>query len=196
MMNRRQIIDRRRFRRPGGLHARLRVASLALCGAVLLTGSAESASGQVIQLPSVGTFSYHGSVAVPDGGSASLGSLSSRYYYGQPRARVLSSGATTGSAVVDAQVIDHQKMDRQVLGRANARLGRGGNRPMTMNSVAPVAGIYALPEPGEVSSEPAIGEMRLGRSRGDYLRILSHPAEANRSPAAPSSAAEVEASAD
>ncbi|QDT05807.1 hypothetical protein K227x_42120 [Rubripirellula lacrimiformis] len=79
---------------------------------------ASAVDAQTVQLPSVRTFSYSGSVLVPDRGTASLGSVgrtaSSRNRSG------LRAGAgrstSLGNAVVTATITDHQQIDRQLLG--------------------------------------------------------------------------------
>ncbi|MGI9474621.1 MAG: hypothetical protein ACR2NZ_24005 [Rubripirellula sp.] len=72
----------------------------------------------VVQLPSFQTFSYTGSVMVPDGGTASLGGV--RRSSSSFSRRGLSRGAgfahSFPQASVSATIIDNAEIDRQILG--------------------------------------------------------------------------------
>lgn len=81
------------------------------------------AHGQVVQLPSISTFYYSGTVVVPDGGTASLGGI--RSAASQSRQRGFRGGfgsspwgasQATGQASVSATIIDLDAIDRQVRG--------------------------------------------------------------------------------
>ena len=84
-------------------------------------GSASTANAQVpsvIQLPSVSTFSYNGTVVVPDSGTGYLGgvrrSASSRSQRGFNRS--VGRGLGNAAAVVTPTIIDLHELDRQMLG--------------------------------------------------------------------------------
>jgi hypothetical protein len=72
----------------------------------------------VVQLPSFQTFSYSGSVVVPDAGTTSLGGVKSSAYYSQRRPGFRSTGwsQSNSQAAVTATIIDLHEMDRQLLG--------------------------------------------------------------------------------
>lgn len=76
------------------------------------------ALAQVVQLPSVHTFSYSGSVLVPDSGSASLGGRSSSASGTQSRLGSRARGSELGASgtSVHATIIDLDAMDRRILG--------------------------------------------------------------------------------
>ncbi|TWT65812.1 hypothetical protein Pan14r_53620 [Crateriforma conspicua] len=74
------------------------------------------AQGQVVQLPTFRTFSYSGSVLVPDGGTAVLGGNSSTFRSRSPRGNGQSSARSFGGGSVTATVIDSDAMDRQIRG--------------------------------------------------------------------------------
>jgi hypothetical protein len=82
------------------------------------------AFSQIVQLPSFHTFSYSGTVEVPDGGTMSLGgnaySSSARSQrsglFPGPVARAGLNQAANAS--VTATIIDHQEIDRQLLGQS------------------------------------------------------------------------------
>ena len=72
----------------------------------------------VVQLPSFHTFSYRGSVLVPDGGTTSLGGVkrSATGYNHRGWNRGYGSVNSTSNASVSARIIDLAEMDRQILG--------------------------------------------------------------------------------
>lgn len=80
------------------------------------------ASAQVVQLPSFQTFSYSGSVLVPDRGTASLGgtarssSFSSRRGFGANN-RNFGNAASQSNLSISATIIDHDAIDKQILGQ-------------------------------------------------------------------------------
>jgi hypothetical protein len=89
----------------------------------------------VVQLPSFQTFSYSGSVVVPDGGTTSLGGIRSSAYSSQRRPGFRSTAWSQSNAqvAVNATIIDLQEMDRQILGASPEAIGRGsrevGSKP-------------------------------------------------------------------
>ena len=87
----------------------------------LLTTATDAAAQQlpsVVQLPSFHTFSYSGTVVVPDGGTAFLGgnrtSASGSTRRGLSRGFGRSQGLSQAS--VTATIIDNDEIDRQLLG--------------------------------------------------------------------------------
>ena len=72
----------------------------------------------VVQLPSFHTFSYRGSVLVPDGGTTSLGGVkrSATGYNHRGWNRGYGSVNYTSNASVSERIIDLAEMDRQILG--------------------------------------------------------------------------------
>ncbi|WP_417749395.1 hypothetical protein [Rosistilla oblonga] len=95
--------------------------------AVVTMIAANACPAQVVMLPTFGTFQYSGSVLVPDGGSAHLGSIgrsaeSSRSSGWGSRSTGRSISRGTMSAHV--QIIDLAEMDRQLLGAEPAEFLR------------------------------------------------------------------------
>ena len=85
------------------------LSGLSICHAQLPT---------TVQLPSFHTFSYGGSVLVPDGGTTSLGGVkrSATGYNRRGWNRGYGSANSTSNASVSARIIDLAEMDRQILG--------------------------------------------------------------------------------
>jgi hypothetical protein len=86
-----------------------------------LLGGLENGFAQlpsVVQLPSLHTFSYQGSVLVPDGGTTSLGGVmrSASGYNHRGWNRGYGSVNSTSNASVSVRIIDLAEMDRQILG--------------------------------------------------------------------------------
>ncbi|WP_372719136.1 hypothetical protein [Novipirellula sp.] len=84
--------------------------------AILLWGG--TATSQTVQLPTMETFSYSGSVLVPDGGAAFLGGNQSASF-GSNRSglqRGFGSSQSISQATASATIIDLAEMDRQILG--------------------------------------------------------------------------------
>ncbi|EMI19868.1 hypothetical protein RMSM_03210 [Rhodopirellula maiorica SM1] len=76
------------------------------------------ATAQTVQLPSIESFSYSGSVVVPDRGTAFLGGNRSASF-GSRRSglqRGFGSSQSISQATVSATIIDLKEMDRQILG--------------------------------------------------------------------------------
>ena len=80
----------------------------------------------VVQLPSFHTFSYGGSVLVPDGGTTSLGGVkrSATGYNRRGWNRGYGSVNSTSNLSVSARIIDLAEMDRQILGGSPAEFVR------------------------------------------------------------------------
>lgn len=76
------------------------------------------ASGQVVQLPTIRTFSYSGAVEVPDQGSASLAGNRTASSGFQRRGfnRGVGAGLGGAGAAASASVIDLNAIDRELLG--------------------------------------------------------------------------------
>ncbi len=102
---------------------------------VALTGLHEVA-GQVpsvVQLPSFQTFSYSGSVLVPDRGTTSLGGVSRSAMSSQrrPLSRSFGWSQSNAQAAVSATIIDLNEMDRQILGSSPKEFVRRGQLAQT-----------------------------------------------------------------
>ncbi|WP_442508979.1 hypothetical protein SH528x_000523 [Novipirellula sp. SH528] len=84
--------------------------------AVLLWGG--TAIAQTVQLPSIETFSYSGSVLVPDSGTAFLGGNKSASFGSNRSGLQRGFGSSQGlsQATASATIIDLTEMDRQILG--------------------------------------------------------------------------------
>ncbi len=95
---------------------KFRQISVTVCCIVMISTSRLSA--QTVQLPSVTTFSYSGSVLVPDSGAGYLGGRRSAAVSSHSRLGSRASGGTWSSSSGFAQVtiIDLAAMDRQILG--------------------------------------------------------------------------------
>jgi hypothetical protein len=96
----------------------------ALPGASAVWGQLPS----VVQLPSFQTFSYSGSVLVPDGGTTSLGGVSRSAMSSQrrPFSRSFGWSQSNAQAAVSATIIDLNEMDRQILGASPKEFVREG----------------------------------------------------------------------
>jgi hypothetical protein len=82
----------------------------------LLALGISSASSQVVQLPTTHTFSYSGSVWVPDSGSTYLGGVNRSATASRRSLGWHSGGQSIGSSgvVASATIIDLAEMDRQI----------------------------------------------------------------------------------
>ncbi|NND99749.1 MAG: hypothetical protein HKN47_20715 [Pirellulaceae bacterium] len=71
-----------------------------------------------VQLPSFSSFSYQGTVVVPDGGTAHLGSVKRSAMGSTRRGMQRAFGADQGlsQATATVHIIDHNEIDRQLLG--------------------------------------------------------------------------------
>jgi hypothetical protein len=91
---------------------------IVLVGGCLLASAVTAQLPSVVQLPSFQTFSYSGSVLVPDGGSTYLGGVS-RSASGTTRSGLSrASGSSLGHSglSVSVTIIDLEAMDRKILG--------------------------------------------------------------------------------
>ena len=84
----------------------------------------------VVQLPSFQTFSYSGSVMVPDGGTASLGGVrrSASSYSRRGLSRGSSFSHSFPQASISATIIDNSEIDRQILGASPKEFVRQGQQ--------------------------------------------------------------------
>lgn len=134
-----------------------------LIGIAICVGWAISASAQVVQLPTFRTFSYSGSVLVPDRGTASLGgnrtAASSWQRRGANRAWGRQAGFAGASA--SATVIDLQAIDRRLLGQsgleAATRRAAAGGTPGALDS-----------EPGKALVRSARRSLAAGRDAAAF----------------------------
>jgi len=104
----------------------MRRVNMVLLGMLLCTGG-EALAQQVVQQPTIGTFSVNTSVLVPDQGSAMLGGIRSSAAGQTQRGglytnKAMGSRSSAGSASISATIIDLQEMDRAIL-----QLGNGSS---------------------------------------------------------------------
>ena len=96
----------------------MRQMILSIVGFVAVVPNFVSAQ-QVVQLPTLGTFSVNTSVLVPDTGSTSLGSIRSSANGSNQRGSFPGSArgsrSIAGGVSVHATIIDLQEMDREIL---------------------------------------------------------------------------------
>ncbi|KAA1257799.1 hypothetical protein LF1_02890 [Rubripirellula obstinata] len=94
----------------------LRAAAISFAFSISCGSLFSNASAQVIQLPTVRTFSYSGPVLVPDSGSAYLGGVNRSAVSSQRRglSRNFGQANAASGAVVSATIIDLDEMDRQI----------------------------------------------------------------------------------
>ena len=95
-----------------------RYSAFLIALALAQAGATSNAFAQVVQLPSFRTFSYSGSVLVPDSGSAYLGGVNRSATSSQRRGfgRNFGQSASSSGAVVSATIIDLDEMDRAIRG--------------------------------------------------------------------------------
>lgn len=94
------------------------VAAAFLLATITVSERAGAQLPTTVQLPSISTFSYQGSVLVPVNGGAYLGGVN-RSATGLNRrglSRGLGASRLNSQASVHATIIDHNEMDRQLLG--------------------------------------------------------------------------------
>jgi hypothetical protein len=122
-----------------------RLAVATLLAVTLLVGdcSAQQTLPSTVQLPSFSQFSYNGTVLVPDGGEAHLGSVkrsaSGSSRRGLNRAAGFDNSISQASAKV--HIIDHAEMDRQLLGgtpKEFLQRERAKEKWLGINPLAPV----------------------------------------------------------
>jgi hypothetical protein len=99
--------------------------------ASVVTFGCNAASAQlpsVVQLPSFQTFSYTGSVVVPDRGTTSLGGVrsSAMSLQRRPGARAFGRNQANAGLSVSATIIDLDEMDRQIRGGVPQALNPDG----------------------------------------------------------------------
>jgi hypothetical protein len=111
----------------------LRAAIIAM--AILISSSA---TAQVVQLPSMSTFSVETSVLVPDSGAAYLGGVNRSSHWMSSRGpgwgplgrnRGTAAGASAGGMMVRATIIDNDELDKLVLEEAAAIRAEKGIGP-------------------------------------------------------------------
>ena len=95
---------------------------LLMAGAALIASTCDA---QSVQLPTVRSFGYSGSVLVPDGGTTSLGgvSRSASSISRRPIGHAVGRASSQSGLSVSAEVIDLAEMDHQIrgVGRSDAR---------------------------------------------------------------------------
>ena len=91
----------------------------AITAMIVMASATMAQQGQVVQLPTISTFSYSGTVVVPDGGAALLGGNRFSASGSTRRGGIgsnIGSSQSISQATVRANIIDLDEMDRQVLG--------------------------------------------------------------------------------
>ncbi|QDT13901.1 hypothetical protein [Planctomycetes bacterium K23_9] len=163
---------------------------LTVSALALLSGQsfAQRQLPSVVQLPSFSSFSYDGSVLVPDGGEAHLGSVKRSASGSSRRGLSRASGFDHGisQATAKVHIIDHAEIDRQLLGgtpeeflrrqRANeARLGIDPLAPVDPDGKGKSLVRQARREyrAGNQSSSFASYRLAIGNLRSENLRRLA-----------------------
>jgi hypothetical protein len=115
--------------------SRLTVAAGVTLGFYFASITFDSAQGQVVQLPSIETFSYSGSVLVPDSGTTSLGGRTSSATGVRSRLGNQAFGGSFGSSHASASVtiIDLQAMDQQMLQDKSRELPTNPHASVTLS---------------------------------------------------------------
>lgn len=153
---------------------------LACCLAlILLASNSQPAQAQVVQLPSLHTFSSSGSVLVPDGGTALLGgssyarqgSMNSGFGPLSNRATAGSAGASTLSASV--QIIDLEALDRAILAGATPRTTVATQTAAPSPAAGGLAAGGPAATPGSDGAIDASKRARLSSLYPDSTRQLS-----------------------
>ncbi|MFM8571393.1 MAG: hypothetical protein ACKOAU_07340 [Pirellula sp.] len=111
---------------------------------------------QIVQIPSMGTFSISSSLAVPDGGSAHMGS--NRNSIGSSVPGAMGQSSTGSSVSVSATVIDLDELDRMIRSQAS----KSSSEPSLKQF-----------DPAGYSRLPAKGRGRVDPPDYDYLAALS-----------------------
>jgi hypothetical protein len=105
---------------------------------VLTASAAPGQQGQVVQLPSISTFSYSGTVVVPDGGTAFLGgnrSSASQLNRNGGLGYGFGSSQATSQATAKVTIIDLDEMDQQILGGTPEEFVRSRRSPQVNHHV-------------------------------------------------------------
>jgi hypothetical protein len=95
--------------------------------------------GQIVQLPTMGTFSISGGALVPDSGAAYLGGSGRAIGGGsrQPVASAYGGSRGAGGASIHTTIIDLDELDRMIRSETQAKPGLGGHRQFQPNTLAP-----------------------------------------------------------
>lgn len=124
---------------------------------LLFATPAQAQLPTTVQLPSFNTFSYSGSVLVPDSGATALGSIrrsatSSARRWGQ---RAYGSSMSHPGASVHVTIIDLDEMDRQIRGLPpSGTRSRLGTSPGTLASVTAAQANATARRIGKPSVDP------------------------------------------
>lgn len=125
---------------------------------------ASTSMGQIVQLPTVGSFSLQNSVSVPDSGSAYLGGSSNGIAGNSSRGvgqRAIGSQMSSASASVRATIIDLNELDRMIRSQT-------GPKPTVPDLSAKLS--TATP----YSLQPKGSQAR--KAEYEYIAALSHAA--------------------
>ena len=155
-------------------------SSLAPCFALLLATlvSSHLAEAQVVQLPTFHTFSYRGSVLVPDRGTVSLGGNTSLQSQSWRRGlgRQALHRMNASQASVSATIIDHNQLDRQLLG--------GTPEEFLARERAKEARLHPDREQQELDQRNAVDPTEEGKSLVRFARTAYRQGDHSRSFAA------------
>ncbi len=125
--------------------------SLILSIASFLVFNQSKAFSQVVQLPTVSTFAYSGSVLVPDQGTIYLGGNNSSQSFSRQSgpSRVFGTQSHVGNTSVHAHIIDLEEIDRQIQGLPSS--GR------SVSSQPAPKSVYAHASRHDLRSSPVAG---------------------------------------
>lgn len=98
-----------------------------------ISGNVSAQLPTTVQLPSFHSFSYRGTVVVPDGGTAYLGGnkTSATGLNQRGLSRGFGSGQGNSQATATVRIIDHGEIDRQLLGGTKEEFLRSGRGRVT-----------------------------------------------------------------
>lgn len=121
-----------------------------------LFGANQEANGQIVQIPSMGTFSISSSAAIPDRGTAALGG--NRSSIGSSAPGALGQTSSASSATVSATVIDLDELDKMIRSQASKSTSQPSLKQF---------------DPAAYSRLPPKGRGRIASPGYDYLAVLS-----------------------
>lgn len=132
------------------------LGNIAIAAVLMSLAFVQVAHGQIVQIPSVGTFSISTSVAAPAGGSTYMGG--NRSAASSSARRSLGQSASASGAAVSATMIDLDELDRMIRSQASK------------SSVEPDLKQF---DPPGYSRIPARARGQIAPPEYDYLATLS-----------------------
>lgn len=127
-----------------------------LCSVLGFFGAIPTAYGQIVQIPSMGTFSISSSGAIPDRGTGTLGG--NRSSIGSSAPGALGQSSSASSATVSATVIDLDELDKMIRSQASKSTSQPSLKQF---------------DPAAYSRLPPKGRGRVASPGYDYLAALS-----------------------